>query len=288
MHKLYLLSILILLSACSEPAKKEASVTPANINKGQLFIIGGGKRPESMIKKLVELSGINKKGYGIILPMSSAEPDSSIYYAKLQFSSLGLENVIGMNFNKGDTITQTQQDSLINASMIYIAGGDQNKFMDIVINTPIEAAIKKAYERGNIIAGTSAGAAVMSEKMITGNELRHPEYESTFRNIESDNIELKQGLGLLKTAIVDQHFIKRSRHNRLFSAIIEHPDMLGIGIDESTAIVVKGDSAKVMGDSQVIIFSNPGQSKKQAGSLLGAENIEIDILLPGSRFSLKQ
>lgn len=288
MHKLYLLSILILLSACSKPAKREVSNTPVNTNKGQLFIIGGGKRPESMIKKLVELSGMNKKGYGIILPMSSAEPDSSVYYAKMQFSALGLENIMGMNFNKGDTITQAQQDSLKNASMIYIAGGDQNKFMEIVRNTPIEDAIKKAYEQGSIIAGTSAGAAVMSEKMITGNELRHPEYEATFRNIESDNIELKQGLGLLKTAIVDQHFIKRSRHNRLFSAIIEHPDMLGIGIDESTAIVVKGDSAEVIGDSQVIVFSNPGQSKKQAGSLLGAENIKVDILLPGSRFSLKQ
>lgn len=286
MYKLHFISILFFLCNCNQPMEKVATEKAANTNKGQLFIIGGGKRPESMIRKLVGISGIDKNGYGIILPMSSAEPDSAVYYAKIQFSTLGLENVVGMNFNKGETITKAQQDSISHASMIYIAGGDQNKFMDIVGNTPIESAIKEAYRQGSVIAGTSAGAAVMSEKMITGNELRHPEYEATFRNIESDNIELKQGLGLLETAIVDQHFVKRSRHNRLFSAVIEHPNLLGIGIDESTAIIVKGDSAEVVGDSQVIVFSNPEQSKKQAGALLGAESIQVDILLPGSRFSL--
>lgn len=284
-----LIALLLLLAACvtgCEQTEQNNKPAPANLNKGQLFIIGGGKRPTDMIKKLVELAKLDKEGYGIILPMSSAEHDSAIFYAKIQFSDLGLNNVTGINFLKDQAATQQQLDSLKGASMIYISGGDQNKFMDIVHNTPIEAAIKEAYKNGSIIAGTSAGAAVMSKMMITGNELKYSKYEETFSHIESDNIELNEGLGLVETAIIDQHFVKRSRYNRLLSAVIEHPDKVGIGIDESTAIIVKGDSAEVVGNAQVILFRNPNNSKKNQEELLGADNLSIDVLLPGAKFSL--
>lgn len=275
----------LLLVGCNNGEKPNTE--KENVSKGKLFIIGGGSRPPSMIEKLVEISEINKKGYGIILPMSSAEPDSAVYYAKLQFTDLGINNITGINFSKDKPSTQQQLDSLKNASMIYISGGDQNKFMDIVLNTPIEAAIKEAYKNGSIIAGTSAGAAVMSKRMITGNELKHQEYEETFRHIESDNIEISEGLGLIETAIIDQHFVKRSRYNRLLSAVIEYPEVLGIGIDESTAIIVEGDSAEVIGVSQVILLRNKDNSKINMEGLLGAENLRIDVLLPGSKFSMK-
>lgn len=278
---------MLAFSACrSSGQTKSLAKTNTVTNKGQLFIIGGGKRSPEMIKKLVALAGIEKQGYGIILPMSSAEPDSAVYYAKMQFEDLGMNNIVGMNFEMGDIATSEQLDSLRNAPLIYISGGDQNRFMDIVQGTMVETAILEAYKRGSVIAGTSAGAAVMSEKMITGNELKHLDYESTFRNIEPDNIEIKKGLGLIKSAIIDQHFVKRSRYNRLLSAVIEHPDMLGIGIDESTAIVVNGDSAEVIGDSQVILFRNTNDSKAQTDDLLGAKNLSIDILLPGTKFVL--
>jgi len=254
---------------------------------GKLFIIGGGKRPQPMIERLVSEAGISDKGYGIILPMSSSEPDSSIWYAKIQFSDLGLKNVVGMNFKKGDVPTRNQLDSITKASMIYISGGDQNRFMEIIEGTDIGEAIHMAYNHGSIIAGTSAGAAVMSEKMITGNELKHPEYSSTFRNIESDNIELKKGLGLITDVIIDQHFVKRSRYNRLISAVIEYPNHIGIGIDESTAILVTENNFEVIGDSQVIIFENQNEWKLEKNGLLGAKDLSIDILLPGQTYSIK-
>lgn len=284
MTRIIQILFLFALLACSNDQE------PANLNidppAGKLFIIGGGKRPLAMIKELVELSKINKEGYGIILPMSSEEPDSSIFYAKVQFTDLGLENVFGMNLIKDKPATQQQLDSIKRANLIYISGGDQNRFMEIVYQTPVETAIKEAYKNGSIIAGTSAGAAVMSQKMITGNELKYPVYEETFRNIESNNIEIKPGLGLIETAIIDQHFIKRSRYNRLISAVIEYPEMLGIGIDESTAIVVHGDSARVIGESQVILFRNPDDSQEDNNGLLGAKGLTLDVLLPGSKFSI--
>jgi len=223
----------------------------------------------------------------VILPMSSSEPDSAIIWSGEQFIKQGIANVFGFNFLPGETPNEAWVDSLRNARLIYISGGDQNRFMAIVKGTPIAETIHQAYMNGAMIAGTSAGAAVMSQKMITGNELKYPEYQSTFRTIEAENIEIAEGLGLLTTAIIDQHFVWRSRHNRLFTAVIEHPEMLGIGIDESTAILVKGDSAEVVGVSQVIVFSNPKRSSRNYNSKLGANQLMLDVFLPGDKFSIK-
>ena len=256
-------------------------------SRGKLVIIGGGSRPSAMIDRIISESGIDKSGYGIILPMSSVEPDSAVYYARKQFVEKGLKNIYGLDFLKDEKLSATKIDSIKNARLVYISGGDQNRFMDIVAGTAIEEAIHEAYQNGNLIAGTSAGAAVMSKMMITGSELKHPEYASTFRNIEADNIEIKRGLGMLTNVIIDQHFVKRSRYNRLISAVIEHPEMMGIGIDEATAILVRGNSAEVIGDSQVIVLDNVNGSKHTYGEKLGAHNIHLSIYLPGEKFELK-
>ncbi len=126
----------------------------------------------------------------------------------------------------------------------------------------------------------------MSKIMITGNELKHPEYSSTFRNIESENIEIKTGLGLISNVIIDQHFVRRSRYNRLLTAIIEFPENVGIGIDESTAILVNGNTIEVVGESQVVVLKNPEHSSKKHNDKLGAKGIMMDIYLPGEIFTL--
>lgn len=266
------------------------SITPISAqnaqSKGKLVIIGGGSRPSSMVDRIITESGIDKSGYGIILPMSSAEPDSAIYYSGKQFIEKGLKNIYGLDFVKDEVLTKSKVDSIRNAKMIYISGGDQNRFMDIITGTEIEKAIHHAYNNGSLIAGTSAGAAVMSKMMITGAELKHPEYTSTFRNIDADNIEIGTGLGMLTNVIIDQHFVKRSRYNRLISAVIEHPEMLGIGIDEATAILVIGTDAEIIGDSQVIVLKNAKHSKNVHGDKLGAHDIQLNIYLPGEHFQL--
>ncbi|MGV8814388.1 MAG: cyanophycinase [Gelidibacter sp.] len=254
--------------------------------KGKLVIIGGGSRPSAMVDRIIKESGIDKSGYAIILPMSSAEPDSAVYYSGKQFIEKGIKNIYGLDFVKDEVLTTSKVDSISNAKMIYISGGDQNRFMDIVAGTAIEKAIHESYAKGGVIAGTSAGAAVMSKLMITGNELKHPDYSSTFRNIEADNIEIKTGLGMLTNVIIDQHFVKRSRYNRLISAVIEHPEMLGIGIDEATAILVSGNYAEIIGDSQVIVLKNPKRSKNVHADKLGAHDLQLNVYLPGEKFKL--
>ena len=255
--------------------------------QGKLFIIGGGSRPDAMVERIISEAGLRQGGYGIILPMSSEDPDSSVWYANQQFIRKGVQSVYGVNFRKGQSYSAAKLDSVRNAKLIYITGGDQVRFMGVVEGTDIGKAIHDAFDKGAVIGGTSAGAAVMSKIMITGNELKHPEYASTFRSIEANNIETKQGLGFIDKAIIDQHFVRRSRYNRLISAIIEYPDVKGIGIDEATAILVTGNTAEVVGDSQVIVFENPKRSKIVKGEKLSAKGIVMSIYLAGEKFSLK-
>ncbi|MBT1707589.1 cyanophycinase [Fulvivirgaceae bacterium PWU5] len=254
---------------------------------GKLFIIGGGARPDALVERMITETGLRQGGYAVVLPMSSAEPDSAVYYVKTQLVKLGVSQVYGLNFVKGETPGAARLDSVRGAKLIYISGGDQNRFMDVVRGTEIEKAILEARSHGAMVSGTSAGAAVMSRVMITGNELKHPDYASTFKNIEAENIETKPGLGLMQQAIVDQHFVRRSRYNRLISAVIEFPSLTGIGIDEATAILVDGDKIEVVGESQVIVLENPKKSKSVRNGKLGAKDLRLTILLPGDAYRLK-
>jgi cyanophycinase len=271
---LFLGVVFLVFTSCAEQLEK----------KGKLFIIGGGARPSAMIDRIIAESGIDTSGYGVILPMSSSEPDTASYYAKKQFSIKDIPNVYPLHFVKGEKVSVDKIDSLKNAKLIYISGGDQNRFMEIVQNTEIEKAIHTAYKNGSLIAGTSAGAAVMSKMMITGTELKNAEYAATFKNLQTDNIEIKSGLGMIDNVIIDQHFVKRSRYNRLLSAVIEHPEKMGIGIDESTAILIQGNKAEIVGEFQVIVFKNPKKSKNMFQDKLGAHGITLDIYLPGETF----
>ena len=254
---------------------------------GKLFIIGGGNRTDTMMNELVDLAGIRNNGYIYILPMASSTPDSSILWAKEDFNNTGIKKISGYNFLPGVIPPKEQLDSLQNAKLIYICGGDQSRFMSVVLNSPVMDALHLAYKNGAVISGTSAGAAVMSKKMITGNQLKHKDTETGFVTIELDNIEITQGLGFLTDVIIDQHFIKRQRLNRLVAAAIENPDELCVGIDESTAIIVDGNNATVTGIHQVIVIKNTGKIKNVKNGLLGTEGLQLSVYLPGQKLKLR-
>lgn len=285
----FLLFIFFFINSISCNNKEKAQETPDKITttpKGKLFIIGGGKRPPKMIEDLISTSGIDSTGYVIVLPMASELIDTASFYSSKQFLDQGIENVHAMNFQSVEEMTEVRLDSIKNAKLIYIAGGDQNKFMEIVLNTPLYNALHEAYKNGTVIAGTSAGAAVMSKKMITGNEKKYPEYTGNFRTIEANNIEIGEGMGFSESIIVDQHFIWRMRMNRLITTCLENPMETCIGIDESTAVLIAGDSATVYGDYQVVTLKHKSAETKIVNGLLGGENLELNVYLPGDKFSI--
>ncbi len=256
-------------------------------NSGKLFIIGGGERPLSLMKALTDEAQISADDLIVILPFASSVPIEASAYVHEQFVALGYRNVQHIYLNEDSLISEQAKGSIRRASIIYITGGDQNLFMKTAKRNEIVKDICYVYQKGGLIAGTSAGAAVMSAKMITGNQRLQEEYSPDVQIIHENNIEISKGLGLLQNAIIDQHFIKRMRLNRLLSVAIENPDESCIGIDESTAIIVAGNTIKVSGESQVIVLKNKGKTTKSTKGLLGANNLKISIYLPGESFTIE-
>lgn len=255
--------------------------------KGALFIIGGGHKDEHLMEALVDAANLSRKDYIMVLPMASTVADESVANMVEQFGEVTEHTVTSINFNREQAYDKALVDSVRNAQLIYITGGDQNRFMSIVDNTPLYDAIHEAYQNGACIAGTSAGAAMMSETMITGNQLKDETYKSTFDRLEKENLETAKGLGLIKSVIIDQHFIKRSRYNRLFTALAEYPDKICIGIDEGTAIIVRRKGVEVVGESLVIVAKNVKGLKKKDNGLLTWDNLSLSSYHEGMRFKIK-
>ncbi len=255
--------------------------------KGNLFIIGGGDRSPQLIQTLLSTAQLSAKDYIVVLPMATEEPDTAYYYIKSELEKACNNTIANLNFSKKDTSNKVWLDSLRHAKLIFITGGDQSRFMSVVLHTPIQKVILEAYNRGATVAGTSAGAAMMSSHMITGNHLLgDTTYHETFRELRAGNIEIEEGLGLLTSAIVDQHFIARSRYNRLLSALAKYPGLPCIGINEATAIIVHGKNVKVAGESQVILFSKPENLKISPQGYIKFNDIRMSIYTQGDSFQL--
>jgi cyanophycinase len=252
--------------------------------KGKLFIIGGGDRPPALMKSLANTAALGTKDFAVVLPMSSAEPDTSFFYFKEDWAAVSDKPIVNLNFTQQKVNDKIWLDSLKQAKLIFITGGDQDRFMKIVENSPVYAAIHQAYQNGATIAGTSAGAAVMSKHMITGSAYSDTVYRATFRSLISNNIEIKTGLGLIKNAVIDQHFVVRSRYNRLLSALALYPTLACIGIDEATAIIVSGNTIKVSGIGQVIVMKNPNQLTITNSKLIKFKDISFSIFTDGDTF----
>lgn len=263
------------------------SVAHAQSPLGKLFIIGGGSRSDELMAKLVETADLKNKDYVVVLPMASEVPQESSEGVSKQLAKLVSNKIRAFNFSRSLTGNKKWLDSVRNARLIYIPGGDQDRFMDVVRNTPLYEAIHAAYQKGSTIAGTSAGAAVMSKVMITGQQLAgDTSYKETFDKLWDKNIEFKEGLGLLDSVIIDQHFLKRSRHNRLISALAAKPHYTCIGIDESTAIIVRGKNIEVTGESQVISISDPEGLRVNAKGLIQMRDLRFGLYTGGEQFRL--
>jgi cyanophycinase len=275
--------LLIFLVGISSIASAQKAIQP----KGSLFIIGGGNRSPELIADLIKTAQLSPKDYMVVLPMSSAEPDASFAAIQAQLSRQAGNKIAQLNFDSKTVNDKKWLDSLLGAKLIFITGGDQNRFMKVVLNTPVYTAIHEAYRKGATIAGTSAGAAVMSRYMITGQQLRDTVYKETFDKLLDKNVAFEEGLGLLTSVIIDQHFVKRSRYNRLFSALAAYPTYDCIGIDEGTAIVVSNKKIRVVGESQVLRISDPKNLKVNKSHHLKMDNLNFSLFTAGDEFSIK-
>ena len=171
-------------------------------------------------------------------------------------------------------------------SAIWFSGGDQALLTAALLDTPIHARMLELYAAGCLIGGTSVGAAVMSEVMITGDEKRTKNEDELWQTVEADNVVRVRGFGFVKNVIIDQHFLVRRRQNRLISLVLENPALLGAGIDEATAILVRPDGKwEILGESQVyVVDARKAVVTKASSNKLGAHGLALHLLLPGDVF----
>lgn len=249
--------------------------------KGHLIIIGGGSpRSAAAMHKFIELAGGRDARIAIIPMASEVYLESGQDYEK-EFRESGVKKakafyiLDSLNANANSTV-----DSLKLYTGFYFGGGDQSRLTTIFRNSRSLAVFQQKYADGAVMGGTSAGAAIMSKIMITG--------EGNWNVLEKDSVEAIEGFSFLTTAIIDQHFIQRSRFNRLLSLVIQYQQM-GIGIDERTAIWVKPNGeAEVMGDNVVVVL-NPWQASYPdpvQSDLLTVRNIQLSIYRSGEIFRI--
>lgn len=256
--------------------------------KGHLFIIGGGDRPDSLMTQFVELGG-GKDAKILIVPYASGDINDTGQYQQQEFKRLGCTSVEYVTIAKEDIDSKQSLDKLDGVTAVFFSGGDQNRLTGMLLHTKFLEKIKDIYRNGGVIGGTSAGAAVMSKIMLTGEEKDVPERKSgDFSFIRKGTVQTAEGFGFVDNAIIDQHFIIRKRENRLISLVLQHPDLKGIGIDESTAIIVNPDhSFKVAGKSQVMVFEPKASVKVTSDGYLKTDSLNIRILTAGDSYLLK-
>ncbi|HMN49075.1 MAG TPA: cyanophycinase [Ignavibacteriaceae bacterium] len=255
--------------------------------KGHLLIIGGVQIPE-IEKKFVELAG-GPDARIIIIPNAGSEPKLNSEIEQKTFNSLGAKADYIL-FTRETADDEANLKKMEWANAVFFTGGDQTDLTRDMLGTKLLQKVFEIYNNGGTVGGTSAGAAVMSEVMITGNELINKDSSKSFVTIEKGNVETKKGFGFLKTVIIDQHFLKRKRHNRTISALIEHPNLLGVAIDESTSIIVNPDDTfEVFGNNQVLVYdpTNAKNIREDKKGNLGISNMKLHVLISGDKFNLK-
>ena len=254
--------------------------------KGHLVLVGGGDKPPEAMRKFVELAG-GKDAPIVAIPTASSEPDAAEYYEKLFREEYGCTSAVSLRIrSKADAQRGDFAALARKARGIFFGGGDQVRITNAILGTAVGDAIAAAFAQGAVVGGTSAGTACQSERMITG--------EGDFTQVATRSVEVWTGLGFLPPGVVvDQHFIRRQRQNRLLSVVLENPELLGVGVDEETAIWVRPDGTfQVVGRSGVMVFDAKAapvsrQPRDTGQDLLGVHALKLHLLLPGETFNLR-
>jgi cyanophycinase len=197
---------------------------------GSLLLVGGGKIGRDLKRRFLELAG----GPGariVVIPSASALAESADE-AREFWQQEGSQVVVLHTNSRAEADSPSFCHPLRWATGVWITGGDQSRFMSFYGGTGVQRELVRLYRRGGVIGGTSAGASVASRLMIAG---------------EGEG----EGLGLLDGVIVDQHFDTRRRLLRLLNLLKNHPDQLGLGIDEGTGVVIQFGKLSVVGERTV-------------------------------------
>lgn len=283
-YRVRLFAMMIILVIFTNVSIAEIHIEPNK--RGTLIIVGGGDTPYTIQKRFIELAGGAGKARIAIFQMASTGDDEEADEVLAEFKLLGAESVI-LNLDRSQAESEAMDVMLSGFTGYWFLGGDQNLLAASLLGTRALRRIEYRYERGAVVGGTSAGASVMTATMLTGQRTASSGRINEDPNaVAMRSTEVAFGFGLLPGAIVDQHFSRRSRDNRLVSAVLDHPQLLGVGIDEETALIVRPDGRwEVLGNGHVKIYdARRAYIVNQDEDAVGASGIRMHVLPRGSRF----
>lgn len=254
--------------------------------RGALIVIGGGedRDPKGDRKILREIARRVNGGKVVLATVASHHPQGYFDDYREAFADLGLGNLVELYVeDRGQASDAGKLEVLDDAAAIFFTGGDQLRITSQIADSGIEAKMRAFHARGGLIAGTSAGASVMSETMLVGGAS-----SSTHR---IGDLHMAPGLGLVPDVIIDQHFAERGRFGRLIGAVAHNPRLLGIGIDEDTAAIVENGAFQVIGNGAVYAVDGAGVSycnlsEAEPERVLAMHDMTVHVLGAGDRFDL--
>jgi cyanophycinase len=246
------------------------SVAPQDVGppNGSLVVVGGALRDLSILDRFIQLAG-GPEAPIVVIPTAGGADDYDQFYEGLgDFHELGAFNLTVLHtYDPQEADTEEFVSPITEARGVWFPGGRQWRLADAYLGTRTEEELWKLLERGGVIGGSSAGATIQGSFLARG--------DTRTNTIMMGDHQV--GFGFLRNTAVDQHVLRRNRQFDLIQVIEAHPELLGIGIDENTAIVVQGDRFEVIGESYVLIFDN----QKTVG-----EEGRFYFLAPGDRFDL--
>ncbi len=254
---------------------------------GTLIAIGGGedRDPDSERVILNEVARHVQGGKLVLATVASQAPQGYFEEYEQAFADLGVGELVELYIQgRSEAGEPAKLDLLDGAAGIFFSGGDQLRITSQIGDSEIESRIRDLFERGGLIAGTSAGASVMSETMLVGG--------SSAITHRIGDLHMSPGLGLIQDVIIDQHFAERGRFGRLIGAVAHNPRVLGIGIDEDTAAIIEGHAFRVIGSGAVYAVDAAGASHCNLAEaaperVLSMHDVKVHVLGTGDCFDLR-
>lgn len=256
--------------------------------QGALVLIGGACDPIGQaFEAFLRLSRARSGGRVVGITTASSDPLGAAMHWSEALSDIGVRDA---EFPIIDRRARAQDPKVAqmvaDADGIFLGGGDQVQLLSTIGGSRVGRAIRDAYARGATVCGTSAGAAALSQTVLAGGEFDHAG--------ASVELYMGPGLGLLGfSSVIDTHFSRRGRLQRLFRQVAENPELLGLGIDEDTAMVVRGHLGEVVGRGSVVFvdgrgvrFDNAEEMKR--GAPLTLSHLRVGIVGAGYTFNLRE
>jgi cyanophycinase len=253
-------------------------------SKGPLIIIGGGEDKEGERTILREVAKHIGGGKLVLATVASHEPEGYFEAYQKAFADLGVTDLVEIYVkDRAETLDPEKLRLFDGAAGVFFSGGDQLRISSQIGDTPIEQRVREIHDRGGLLAGTSAGASVMSETMLVKG--------TSGESYKIGDLHMAPGLGLVRDVIIDQHFAERGRFGRLFGAVAHNPRELGIGIDEDTALVLEDERFVVIGSGCVYVVDGAGVTQSNIAEAeperaLSMYDIRMHVLSSGDAFDL--